>query len=138
MRMNKVWDLEIISQGSKTVGCKWVYKTKRGSKGNVERYMDRLVAKGFIQREDIDYHEIFSPVSTKDSFRIIMVLMGHFDLELQHKDVKIVFLNGEQLESVFMAQPKNFVMRGKENMGCVRYLGTRHPKRAQRPPRDDP
>jgi hypothetical protein len=100
--------------------------------------MDRLVAKGFIQREDIDYHEIFSPVSTKDSFRIIMVLMGHFDLELQHKDVKIVFLNGEQLESVFMAQPKNFVMRGKENMGCVRYLGTRHPKRAQRPPRDDP
>ena len=47
MRMNKVWDLEIIPQGAKTVGCKWVYKTNRDSKGNVERYKARLVAKGF-------------------------------------------------------------------------------------------
>jgi hypothetical protein len=47
MRMNKVWDLEIIPRGAKIVGCKWVYKTKRDSKGNVERYKARLVAKGF-------------------------------------------------------------------------------------------
>jgi hypothetical protein len=47
MRMNKVWDLEIIPQGAKIVGCKWVYKTKRDSKGNVERYKARLVAKWF-------------------------------------------------------------------------------------------
>jgi hypothetical protein len=82
MRMNKVWDLEVIPQGAKTVGCKWVYKTKRDSRGNVERYTARLVAKGFTQREGIDYHETFSHVSTKDSFRIIMALVAHFDLEL--------------------------------------------------------
>jgi hypothetical protein len=82
MRMNKVWDLEVIPQGAKTVGCKWVYKTKRDSRGNVERYKARLVAKGFTQREGIDYHETFSHVSTKDSFRIIMALVAHFDLEL--------------------------------------------------------
>jgi hypothetical protein len=64
MRMNKVWDLEVIPQGAKIVGCKWVYKTKRDSKGNVERYKARLVANGFTQREGIDYHETFSPVST--------------------------------------------------------------------------
>ena len=28
MNANKVWDLEIISKGAKTVGCKWVYKIK--------------------------------------------------------------------------------------------------------------
>ena len=35
---NDVWDLEEIPNGAKTVGCKWVYKTKHDSKGNVERY----------------------------------------------------------------------------------------------------
>jgi hypothetical protein len=77
MRMNKVRDLEIIHQGAKTIGCKWVYKTKRDSIGNVERYKARLVAKWFTQREGIDYHETLSPVSTKDSFRIIMALVAH-------------------------------------------------------------
>jgi hypothetical protein len=47
MRMNKVWGLEVIPQGAKTVGCKWVYNTKLDSKGNVERYKARHVAKGF-------------------------------------------------------------------------------------------
>jgi hypothetical protein len=38
MNTNKVWDLEEISKGAKIVGCKWVYKTKYESKGNVERF----------------------------------------------------------------------------------------------------
>ena len=38
MKTNRVWKLEIISKGVKTVGCKWVYKTKYDSKGNVERF----------------------------------------------------------------------------------------------------
>ena len=33
MSANKVWDLEEIPEGAKTVGCKWVYKTKCDSKG---------------------------------------------------------------------------------------------------------
>ena len=35
---NKVWDLEEILKGAKTVGCKWVYKMNCDSKGNIERY----------------------------------------------------------------------------------------------------
>jgi hypothetical protein len=118
MRKNKVWDLEAIPQGAKTVGYKLVYKTKRDSRGNVERYKARLVAKGFTQRKGIDYHKTFSPVSTKDSFRIIMAHVAHFDLELHQMDVKTSFQNGELVENVFMAQPKGFVMSGKGHMGC--------------------
>jgi hypothetical protein len=84
----------------------------------ISRDKARLVAKGFTQREGIDYHETFSPVSTKDSFRIIMALVAHFDLELHQMDVKTTFLNGELEENVFMAQPKGFVVSGKEHMGC--------------------
>ena len=63
MNANKIWDLEIIPKGAKTVGCKWVYKTKLDSQGNIERYKARLVEKGFTQREWIDYNETFFLVS---------------------------------------------------------------------------
>ena len=92
MSTNKVWDLVEIPNGAKIVDCKWVYKTKCDSKGNVERFKASLVAKGFTQREGIDYNETFSPVSTKDSFRIIMALTAHYDLELHQMDVKTAFL----------------------------------------------
>jgi len=118
MNSNGVWDLEEIPKGAKTVGCKWVYKTKYDSQGNVERFKARLVAKGFTQREGIDYNETFSPVSCKDSFRIIMALVAHYDLELHQMDVKTAFLHGDLEENVYMAQPKGFVVEGKERMGC--------------------
>jgi hypothetical protein len=38
MSVNKVWDLEEISKEAKTVGCKWVYKTKCDSNVNIERF----------------------------------------------------------------------------------------------------
>jgi hypothetical protein len=75
------------------------------------------VAKGFTQREGIDYNEIFPPVSCEDSFRIIMVLVAYYDLELHQMDVKMTFLNGDLYENVYMAQTKGFVVEGKENLG---------------------
>nr|CAN80758.1 hypothetical protein VITISV_019822 [Vitis vinifera] len=58
--------------------------------------------------EGIDYKETFSPVSSKDSFRIIMALMAHYDLELHQMDVKTVFLNGNIDETTCMVQLENF------------------------------
>jgi hypothetical protein len=103
---------------AKTVGCKWVYKTKCDSKGNIERFKAWLMAKGFTQREGIDYTETFSLVSCKDSLRIIMVLVVHYDLELHQMDVKTTFLNGDLLKNVYMAQPKDVAVKEKEHMGC--------------------
>jgi hypothetical protein len=76
------------------------------------------VAKGFTQREDIDYTETFSPVSCKDSLRIIMALVTHYDLEFHQIDVKTTFLNGDLLENVYMTQSKDFTVKEKEHMRC--------------------
>ena len=103
MKTNGVWNLETIFKGAKTVDCKWVYKTKHDSKGNIEIFKAQLVAKDFTQREGIDYNETFSPVSCKDSFRIIMALVAHYDLELHKMDVKTAFLNRDLEENVYMA-----------------------------------
>jgi hypothetical protein len=61
------------------------------------------MAKGFTQREGIDYTETFSLILCKDSLRIIMALVAHCDLELYQMDVKTAFLNGNLLENVYMA-----------------------------------
>jgi hypothetical protein len=76
------------------------------------------VAKGYTQREGIDYNATFSPVSCKDSFRIIMALVAHYDLELHQMYVKTAFLNGDLDKTVYMLQPKDFIMEGKEKLGC--------------------
>jgi hypothetical protein len=107
-----------LPNGVKAIGCKWVFKTKRDSQGNIERYKARLVAKGFTQREGIDYTETFSPVSKKDSFRVIMALVAHFNFELHQMDVKTAFLNGSLEEEVYMKQPEGFCSSEGENLVC--------------------
>ncbi|XP_068323201.1 uncharacterized mitochondrial protein AtMg00820-like [Pyrus communis] len=82
MKNKKVRELVEKTENMKPIGCKWVFKTKRDLKGNIERHKARLVAKGFTQREEVDYKETFSPVSTKDAFRVIMAIVAYFDLIL--------------------------------------------------------
>ncbi|KAL5854905.1 hypothetical protein ACOSQ4_004707 [Xanthoceras sorbifolium] len=52
---NKTWELTNLSKGRKTIGVKWVFKTKRNAKGEIQRYKARLVAKGYKQNEGVDY-----------------------------------------------------------------------------------
>ena len=76
------------------------------------------MAKGFTQREGIDYTKTFSPVSKKDSLRVIMALRAHFDFEIHHMNVKTAFLNDGQEEEVYMKQPKGFSPSASEHLVC--------------------
>ena len=86
--------------------------------GNVERHKAKLVAKGFNQREGIDYTETFSPISKKDYLRIIMALVAHFDFDLHQMDVKMAFLNGNLEEEVYMKQLGGFSSSEGEQLVC--------------------
>ena len=86
-------------------------QTKQDSKGNVESYKAHLFIKGFTQRDVIDYKETFSPVFIKNSFRIIMALVAHFDLVLHQINVNIAFLNDSIGEVIYMLQPDNFEIK---------------------------
>ena len=96
MAKNQVWEVVELPNGHSTIGCKWVYKTKK----KMHQVVSNDIAKGFTQKEGIDYHETFTPVSKKDSFRIVMALVAHFDLELHQMDVKTTFLDGDLEEEV--------------------------------------
>ena len=118
MISNRVWHLIELPNGVKLVGCKWVFKTKKDSLGNIERHKARFVAKGFTEREGIDYTETFSPVSKKNSLQIIMALVAHFDFDLHQMDVKMTFLNGNLEEEVYMKQPEGFSSSEGEHLVC--------------------
>ena len=102
---NKTWDLVELSESRKVVGCKWVYKLKKGADDTVLKYKARLVAKGFYQKAGIDFHEIFSPVVKLVSIIILLALVSSYDLELEKLDVKTTFLHGDLDGEIFMEQP---------------------------------
>jgi len=77
-----------------------------------------LLLKVLLKEMGIDYKETFSPISKKDSFRIITTLVAHYDIELHQMDVKIAFLNGNLEEDIYMDQPVGFIEEGKEHMVC--------------------
>ena len=60
LKKNNTWKLVDKPKNQKTVGCKWIFKKKDGILGvEKARYKAKLIAKGFSQREGIDFNEIF-------------------------------------------------------------------------------
>ena len=107
-----------LPEGTKTIGCKWVFKKKTNIDGKVHTYKARLVAKGFKQTHGIDYDETFSPIAMLKSIRILIVIVAYHDYEIWKMDVKTAFLNGNLLEDVYMTQPEGFVQPKNSGKVC--------------------
>ena len=102
------------------MGCKWIFKLNEGvSGGEPVRYEAKLVAKGFIQKEEIDFNEVFSPVVKHSSIRVLLAITTFFELELNQMDVKTAFLHGNLKKEILMAQPEGFIEEGTEDMVCL-------------------
>ena len=76
------------------------------------------MAKGYTQREGIDYEETFSPVAMLKSIRILLAISAHYDYEIWQMDVKTAFLNGNIEEEIYMKQPEGFISIGSEQKVC--------------------
>ena len=92
---NKMWSLENMSSGHRAIGLKWVFKLKRNEEREVVKHKTRLVAKGYVQKQGVDFEEVFTPVARLESIDLLLAIVGHHSWEVHHMDVKSAFLNGE-------------------------------------------
>ena len=116
---NETWELVKRPKERKIVTCKWIFKKKEETTpGEGVRYKARLVARGFTQKEGVDYNEIFSPVVRHTSIRVLLAMVAHQDLELEQLDVKTAFLHGKLEDDIYMTQPEGFQVLGKEDYVC--------------------
>ena len=76
------------------------------------------MAKGYTQKEGVDYEETFSPVAMLKSIRILLSIAASLDYEIWQMDVKTAFLNGHLDECIYMVQPEGFVAKGHEQKVC--------------------
>lgn len=106
------WEVVDKPDSGTVVQCKWVYKKKLNS-DNTVRYRARLVAKGFTQKEGVDYKETFSPVLRYSVLKLLFALSVKLDMNVMHYDVTTAFLNGNLEESVYMQPPPNLALSGK-------------------------
>ena len=70
---NDTWTLEKQPAGVKPIVTKWMFIIKRDAAGYIDRYKARLVAKGSMQKEGIDFTEVFAPVSKHTATRTILL-----------------------------------------------------------------
>nr|GEV52954.1 reverse transcriptase [Tanacetum cinerariifolium] len=104
----------ILQELYEDIGVRWVYKAKKNTKGEVEKYKARLVAKGYKQKHGIDYEEVFAPVARLETIRMIIAIVAQHKWKIYQMDVKSAFLNGLLEEEVNVEQPKGYVAKGQE------------------------
>jgi hypothetical protein len=111
---NRTWELTDLPRGHRAITLKWVFKLKRDEVGVIIKHKARLVARGFLQREGIDFDDAFAPVARMESVRLL-ALAAQEGWRVHHMDVKSAFLNDEDLkEEVYVHQPPGFAIPDKE------------------------
>ncbi|UYV60287.1 hypothetical protein LAZ67_1000726 [Cordylochernes scorpioides] len=115
---HKVWELTELPKDSAPNACKWVLHNKTNAEGQVVRYKARLVAKGFTQQKGIDYDEIYSPVSSFETTRLLTAIGVENNWFIDQYDVKSAYLYGKLDRVIYMEQPEGFVKPGEEHLYC--------------------
>jgi hypothetical protein len=115
---NDVWEIVPRPKSKDVVSSRWLFKIKHVVDGSIEKYKARFVARGFSQKEGIDYEETFSLVARYTSIRTIIALATKMKWKLHQMDVKTAFLNGVIEQEVYIEQPQGFEVEDRKSHVC--------------------
>nr|GEU92768.1 hypothetical protein [Tanacetum cinerariifolium] len=104
-----VWKLGDRPLGTNVINMKWLWKNKRDEENTIIRNKSRLVAKGYAQKEGVDFEESFALVARLEAVRLFIAYAAHKSFTVYQMDVKIAFPYGPLKEEVYVNQPDGFV-----------------------------
>nr|GEV39903.1 hypothetical protein [Tanacetum cinerariifolium] len=104
-----VWELVDRHLCTNVINLKWLWKNKRDEENTVIRNKSLLVAKGYAQKEGVDFEESFAPVARLEAIKLFMTYAAHKSFTIYQMDVKIAFLYGPLKEEVYVNKPDGFV-----------------------------
>nr|GFC60472.1 retrovirus-related Pol polyprotein from transposon TNT 1-94 [Tanacetum cinerariifolium] len=104
-----VWELVDRPLCTNVINLKWLWKNKRDEENTVIRNKSRLVAKGYAQKEGVDFEESFTLVARLEAVRLFIAYAAHKSFTVYQMDVKTAFLYGPLKEEVYVNQPDGFV-----------------------------
>ncbi|KAG6528125.1 hypothetical protein ZIOFF_010274 [Zingiber officinale] len=122
IEMNKTWTLTKLPLGHKHISLKWAFKLKKDSTGKVVKHKARLVAKAYVQRQGINFEEVFAPVASLDIVRVILTLAANQSWEMEDCNAtKHPMEPKTQLHKDLEGTPVD-ATEYRRIIGCLRYL----------------
>ncbi|CAI7774558.1 unnamed protein product [Closterium sp. NIES-53] len=98
---------EVPPPGANTVGGMWIFRVKRPP-GSPPVFKARYVARGFSQRQGVDYFRTFSPTPMMTTLRVLLHVAAQRDYELHSLDFSRAFLQGSLHEQIWLRCPPGF------------------------------
>ncbi|CAI7832718.1 unnamed protein product, partial [Closterium sp. NIES-53] len=98
---------EVPPPGANIVSGMWIFRVKRPP-GSPPVFKARYVARGFNQRQGVDYFQTFSPTPKMTTLRVLLHVAAQRDYELHSLDFSIAFLQGSLHEEIWLRRPPGF------------------------------
>ncbi|CAI7862145.1 unnamed protein product, partial [Closterium sp. NIES-53] len=93
--------------GANIVNGMWIFRVKRPP-GSLPAFKARYVARGFSQRQGVDYFQTFSPTPKMTTLRVLLHVAAQRDYELHSLDFSTAFLQGNLHEEIWLRRPPGF------------------------------
>ncbi|CAI7737686.1 unnamed protein product, partial [Closterium sp. NIES-54] len=98
---------EVPPPGANIVSGMWIFRVKRPP-GSLPVFKARSVARGFSQREGVDFFQTFSPTPKMTTLRVLLHVAAQRDYELHSLDFSTAFLQGSLHEEIWLRRPPGF------------------------------
>ncbi|CAI7896153.1 unnamed protein product [Closterium sp. NIES-54] len=98
---------EVPPLGANIISGMWIFRVKR-SPGSPPVFKARYIARGFSQRQGVDFFHTFSPTPKMTTLRVLLHVAARRDYELHSLDFSTAFLQGSLHEEIWLRCPLGF------------------------------